>query len=55
MKTKEEFVKDLVNNMATYSKGCASPFNQSGYDFVTSKIDWYLHPADYIEIVKTIY
>jgi hypothetical protein len=50
-----EIVRDLVNNMATFSKGEACPFNQTGYDFVTDRIDFYLHPAEYTEVVRSIY
>ena len=52
-----EFAKDLINNMATYSNAEACYFDQSGYDFVDSKLDTKTHlsPMEYNELVTEIF
>jgi hypothetical protein len=53
--TQKEIIYDLINNMATYSNGKACYFDQSGYDFVDSNIDFYMSPSDYKEILHAVF
>ena len=44
----------IKNDMTRESDGEASIFGQSGYDFVSAHFDFYIHPAEYVEIVNSI-
>jgi len=49
---KENMVKDLINNMASYSNGKANPYRQSGYNFVQKVCSFYISPRFYLGLVK---